>query len=73
MHQTAAARYAPACATLEKHEVERIQQARMLVVGAGGIGCELLKDLVLAGVGHLDIVRIIRHRTHVVTNVRRLI
>lgn len=73
MHQAAAARYAPACATLGKHEVERIQEARMLVVGAGGIGCELLKDLVLAGVGRLDIVRIIRHHTHVVTNVRRLI
>ena len=26
------------------------------MVGAGGIGCELLKNLVLLGVGHLEVV-----------------
>jgi ubiquitin-like 1-activating enzyme E1 B len=31
-------------------------QARILMVGAGGIGCELLKDVVLAGFGETHIV-----------------
>lgn len=31
-------------------------QARVLMVGAGGIGCELLKNLVLTGFGEIHIV-----------------
>lgn len=31
-------------------------QARVLMVGAGGIGCELLKNLVLTGFGDIHIV-----------------
>lgn len=31
-------------------------QARILMVGAGGIGCELLKNLVLTGYGEIHIV-----------------
>jgi molybdopterin/thiamine biosynthesis adenylyltransferase len=27
----------------------RIQESRLLMVGAGGIGCELLKNIVLTG------------------------
>lgn len=34
----------------------RIAQARVLMVGAGGIGCELLKNLVLTGFGEIHIV-----------------
>ncbi|KAK7186519.1 ThiF family protein [Paraphaeosphaeria sporulosa] len=34
----------------------RIRQARVLMVGAGGIGCELLKNLVLTGFGEIHIV-----------------
>lgn len=35
---------------------EQSQQARILMVGAGGIGCELLKNLVLTGFGEIHIV-----------------
>lgn len=34
----------------------RIKEARVLMVGAGGIGCELLKNLVLTGFGEIHIV-----------------
>ncbi|KAF2032510.1 ubiquitin-activating enzyme E1 3 [Setomelanomma holmii] len=34
----------------------RIMEARVLMVGAGGIGCELLKNLVLTGFGEIHIV-----------------
>lgn len=34
----------------------RVKQARVLMVGAGGIGCELLKNLVLTGFGQIHIV-----------------
>jgi ubiquitin-like 1-activating enzyme E1 B len=33
-----------------------LPQARVLMVGAGGIGCELLKNLVLTGFGEVHIV-----------------
>ena len=32
------------------------KQARVLMVGAGGIGCELLKNLVLTGFGEVHLV-----------------
>ncbi|KAK5651209.1 hypothetical protein OQA88_12716 [Cercophora sp. LCS_1] len=34
----------------------RVKQARVLMVGAGGIGCELLKNLVLTGFGETHVV-----------------
>lgn len=50
-------RYDALRAALGPGQYERIRRARLLVVGAGGIGCELLKNLVLVGIGHVDIVR----------------
>jgi ubiquitin-like 1-activating enzyme E1 B len=33
-----------------------VEAAKVLVVGAGGIGCELLKNLVLSGFKDIEIV-----------------
>lgn len=35
----------------------KIQAAKVLVIGSGGIGCELLKNLVLSGFKYIEIVR----------------
>ncbi len=41
----------------------RVKNAKLLVVGAGGIGCELLKCLVQSGFEHMHVVRAYRSRT----------
>lgn len=35
---------------------ECVKQSKILVVGAGGIGCELLKNLVLTGFNDITVV-----------------
>ena len=40
---------------------DKIKNAKILMVGAGGIGCELLKNLVLAGFQDIKIVSFCGH------------
>ncbi|KZT21897.1 hypothetical protein NEOLEDRAFT_1072604 [Neolentinus lepideus HHB14362 ss-1] len=50
-----AARNAHARAILGPDLSERLAETKVLLVGAGGIGCELLKNLVLTGFGHITL------------------
>lgn len=43
-------------ALLGKNAFNKIRHSKVLVVGAGGIGCELLKNLVLVGFGNIEII-----------------
>lgn len=49
-------RYSYARAILGPELFERVQHARILCVGAGGIGCEVLKNVVQVGFGEITIV-----------------
>lgn len=40
----------------EKSLEEKIASSKVLVVGAGGIGCEVLKNLVMSGFPQIEIV-----------------
>ena len=41
---------------LDERLKETVENSHVLVVGAGGIGCELIKNLVLTGFKNLSIV-----------------
>ncbi|CAL1542022.1 unnamed protein product [Lymnaea stagnalis] len=41
---------------LEKSLLENIKKSKLLMVGAGGIGCELLKNLVLTGFTDIELI-----------------
>lgn len=42
-----------------KNLQNEILQSKVLIVGAGGIGCEILKNLVMTGFTDIEIVRMI--------------
>eukprot|EP00041_Stephanoeca_diplocostata_P001750 m.21241 g.21241 ORF g.21241 m.21241 type:complete len:671 (+) comp12360_c0_seq2:148-2160(+) len=43
-------------AVLSADVVQKISDAKILVVGAGGIGCELLKNLAMCGFGNVELI-----------------
>ncbi|KAF7792682.1 hypothetical protein EIP86_003780 [Pleurotus ostreatoroseus] len=52
---TASGRSAHATAILGPELSARLPETKVLLVGAGGIGCELLKNVVLTGFGHITL------------------
>ncbi|WVQ81104.1 hypothetical protein IAT38_003226 [Cryptococcus sp. DSM 104549] len=50
------ARYSHTEAILGKELFQKVKDTKILVVGAGGIGCELLKNLVLVGFANIEII-----------------
>ena len=42
--------------TLGEKMMDKITSCKILLVGAGGIGCELLKNLALAGFTHVEVI-----------------
>lgn len=44
--------------TLDEKTRELIPKSKLLVVGAGGIGCEVIKNLALSGFQDIEIVSV---------------
>lgn len=42
---------------------QKITESKILVVGAGGIGCEVLKNLVMSGFSDIEIVSFLKFFT----------
>lgn len=53
-----------ACLALGEELADKVGKAKVLVVGTGGIGCELLKNLVLTGFKDIVAVRYIPNSAH---------
>ena len=49
-------RYAPLRATLGDELFEKVHSSKILLLGAGGIGCELIKNLVLTGFVDIEVI-----------------
>ncbi len=46
---------------LGKKLLDKVENSRILMVGSGGIGCELLKNLVMSGFKNIEIVRTLKN------------
>ncbi|KND02700.1 E1 ubiquitin-activating protein UBA2 [Spizellomyces punctatus DAOM BR117] len=51
-----AGRYQHSKTTIGVDLFQKVSEARVLMVGAGGIGCELLKNLVMSGFSYVEVV-----------------
>ncbi|KAJ1408136.1 hypothetical protein B484DRAFT_337013, partial [Ochromonadaceae sp. CCMP2298] len=49
-------RYEPIIRTYGAENFQKIQSARLLIVGAGGIGCEILKNVALTGFTYVELI-----------------
>ena len=59
---------AQAASTLGGPLAEAVASSRVLVVGTGGIGCELLKNLVLTGFQNVVAVSLPMYKLYAVTD-----